>query len=335
MEKSKKKNILYRLFKRRETSVFIIIIIAVIIVQFLQPKFLNSSNINSMAISIAADGFFAIALTLALILGGIDLSVGGVAAMTCVISGYFTIAGVNIWVSILIALFCGLLIGLFNGLMISKIGLPPFIVTLSAQGISRGIAYILTEGSPLSLSGHLPESFRKLATGNILGIPMLFIIFMIFLVIVYVLLNYSNIFRRIFYVGSNENAAKLSAINVDKVKVGVYLTTALLASISGVLSLARFNVATPELSVGAENTGISAAVIGGTSMAGGSGGVLGSFLGLALLKVVNSSLVMLNISVYWQNFVQGLILILAVTVDYLSHKDINIGKFFKISSKSK
>ncbi|WP_278406565.1 ABC transporter permease [Acetivibrio thermocellus] len=143
-----------------------------------------------------------------------------------------------------------------------------------------------------------------------------------------------------YYVGSNENAARLSGINVDRVKIGVYVTIALISTLAGLLSLARFNVATPELSKGAETTAISAAVIGGTSMTGGSGGVLGTVLGIFLLKIVNSALVMMNVSVYWQEFVQGAILVLAVTIDYLSHRKNGgpsfIMKFFgldKLASK--
>ena len=166
-EETKKQNFLKKFFAQREASVLIIILIAVIIVQLIQPKFLNVSNLKSIALSISTDGLFSIGLCLALILGGIELSVGGVAAMTCVLAGYLTLAGVNIWVACLITIVAGIGIGLFNGLMISKVGLPPFIVTLGMMNLSRGIAYILTEGSPLSLSGYLPDSFRFLATGKL------------------------------------------------------------------------------------------------------------------------------------------------------------------------
>ncbi len=316
-------------------SVFLIIVAAVIIVQIIQPKFLNPNNLRSIALSVSIDGLFSIGLCLALILGGIELSVGGVAAMTCVLTGYLTLSGVNIWLACIISFVAGLFIGLFNGFMVSKVGLPPFIVTLGMMNLSRGVAYILTEGSPLSLSGYLPDSFRFLATGSIGGVPMLFLIFIIVAVIAHVLLKKSNVCRNIFYVGSNENAAKLSAINVDKVKISVYITVALLSTLAGILSLGRFNVATPELSVGAETTAISAAVIGGTSFTGGVGSILGTFLGIVLLKVVNSALVMLNVSVYWQDFVQGAILVLAVTMDYVTHRKngkpslIQIGSMWK------
>lgn len=320
MRKDKKSNLITRLLAQREMSVFLIIVAAVIIVQIIQPKFLNPNNLRSIALSVSIDGLFSIGLCLALILGGIELSVGGVAAMTCVLTGYLTLSGVNIWLACIISFAAGLFIGLFNGFMVSKVGLPPFIVTLGMMNLSRGVAYILTEGSPLSLSGYLPDSFRFLATGSIGGVPMLFLIFIIVAVIAHVLLKKSNVCRNIFYVGSNENAAKLSAINVDKVKISVYITVALLSTLAGILSLGRFNVATPELSVGAETTAISAAVIGGTSFTGGVGSILGTFLGIVLLKVVNSALVMLNVSVYWQDFVQGAILVLAVTMDYVTHR---------------
>ena len=197
--------------------------------------------------------------------------------------------------------------------MVSKVGLPPFIVTLSMMNLSRGVAYIITTGSPLSVSGYLPDSFRFLATGDVFGIPVLFLIFLLVTVVALIFTKKSNACRNIYYVGSNENAAKLSGINVDRVKIFVYVVIALLSALAGILSLARFNVATPELSKGAETTAISAAVIGGTSMTGGLGGILGTFLGIFLLKIVDSALVMMNVSVYWQDFVQGAILVIAAT----------------------
>ncbi len=338
--KNKMNEIIKKIFSQREVTVFLIIILVVAITSIIQPKFLNANNMRSIALSVSVDGLFAIGLTLALILGGIELSVGGVSAMTCVIAGYLALQGVNIWVACLASIASGLFVGLFNGLMISKIGLPPFIVTLGMENLARGMAYIITTGSPLSVSGYLPDSFRYFATGSIFGIPVLFIIFMIISAIAFILMKYSKVSRNMFYVGSNENAARLSGINVDRVKIGVYVIIALISTMAGILSLGRFNVATPELSKGAETTAISAAVIGGTSMTGGVGGVLGTVMGIFLLKIVNSALVMMNVSVYWQDFVQGAILVLAVTIDYLSQrrkgKTSIIMKFFgldKISRK--
>ncbi|MDR1785572.1 MAG: ABC transporter permease [Spirochaetaceae bacterium] len=317
----KVKGIVKKITSQREATVFLIIVVAVAVVSVFQPKFFTMGNLRSIALAIATDGFFSIGLCLALILGGIELSVGGVAAMTCVTTGYICLLGVNVWIACLISIAIGLFVGLFNGLMVSKVGLPPFIVTLGMMNLSRGVAYILTTGSTISVSGRLPDSFRFLATGDVFGLPMLFIIFLIVGAIAHIFTRYSSACRNVFFVGSNETAARLSGINVDNVKIAVYVIVALLSTITGILSVARFNVATSQLSVGAETTAISAAVIGGTSFTGGAGSILGTFMGIALLKVVNSALVMLNVSVYWQNFVQGAILILAVSMDYISHRE--------------
>ncbi len=316
---AKKPNIIKNLFAHRESSVFLIIILAVIIVSIIQPKFLSMSNIRAVAIGLSTDGLMAIGLTVVLVLGGIDISVGSVSALSCVVTGALFLAGVNIWVSVLVALLVGVGVGLFDGFMVSKIGLPPFIVTLGMMSLARGAAYIFTQGSPLSMGG-LPTAFKFFGTGDVVGIPSLFLFFIIVAVFADMMMKRSNVFRNIFYVGSNENAAKLSGVNVSKVKIWVYILSAALATLAGILSLARFNVATPQLGNMAETRAIAAAVIGGTSMSGGVGSVLGAVLGVILLNLVNSALVMLDVSVYWQDFVTGAILVLAVTLDYVSHR---------------
>lgn len=157
--------LLKRLLRQREMSVFLIILLVVAIVAIVNPKFIQPSNMKSIALSVATDGLLSIGLTLALILGGIELSVGGVAAMTCVIAGQMALMGVNIWVACLAALAAGAVCGLFNGFMVSKVGLPPFIVTLSMMNLSRGVAYIITTGSPLIgvrlSAGQLPLSGHR------------------------------------------------------------------------------------------------------------------------------------------------------------------------------
>jgi len=272
------KSFFKKLLARREASVFLIIIFAITIVSILQPKFLLWNNMRAIMIGLSTDGLMAIGMAVVLVLGGIDLSVGSVSALACVITGGLFLGGMNIWAAALIAVIAGVGIGLFNGFMIAKVGLPPFIVTLGMMSLARGTAYIFTEGSPLSMGG-LPSAFKFIGTGSIIGIP-----------------------------------------NVAKVKVWVYVLSAVLASIAGIMSLARFNVATPTLGTSAELRAITAAVIGGTSMTGGVGSIFGAVLGVILLNVLNSSLVMLNVSVYWQDFVNGAILIIAVTIDYLSHR---------------
>ncbi len=313
------KSMIKKLTAKREASVALITVLAALITGLFQPKFFSISNLRSLAIGLSTDGILAIALTIVLVLGGIELSVGSVMALSCVLVGWTFLITDNILFGIIASLTVGIGIGLFNGLMISKLDLPPFIVTLGMQSLAKGAAYIFTEGSPLSMGG-LPQWFRTLGRGSVFNIPIIFIIFMALAVIFDLLMKNITTFRMIFYVGSNENAAKLSGINVSEVKVGVYMLSALLATLTGILSLSRFNVATPTLGTMAETRAISAAVIGGTSMAGGVGTVVGTVLGVVLLNIINNALVMLNVSVYWQDFVTGAILILAVTLDYVSHR---------------
>ena len=313
------KSMIKKLTAKREASVALITVLAALITGLFQPKFFSISNLRSLAIGLSTDGILVIALTIVLVLGGIELSVGSVMALSCVLVGWTFLITDNILFGIIASLTVGIGIGLFNGLMISKLDLPPFIVTLGMQSLAKGAAYIFTEGSPLSMGG-LPQWFRTLGRGSVFNIPIIFIIFMALAVIFDLLMKNITTFRMIFYVGSNENAAKLSGINVSEVKVGVYMLSALLATLTGILSLSRFNVATPTLGTMAETRAISAAVIGGTSMAGGVGTVVGTVLGVVLLNIINNALVMLNVSVYWQDFVTGAILILAVTLDYVSHR---------------
>lgn len=313
------KSMIKKLTAKREASVALITVLAALITGLFQPKFFSISNLRSLAIGLSTDGILAIALTIVLVLGGIELSVGSVMALSCVLVGWTFLITDSILFGIIVSLTVGIGIGLFNGLMISKLDLPPFIVTLGMQSLAKGAAYIFTEGSPLSMGG-LPQWFRTLGRGSVFNIPIIFIIFMVLAVIFDLLMKNITTFRMIFYVGSNENAAKLSGINVSEVKVGVYMLSALLATLTGILSLSRFNVATPTLGTMAETRAISAAVIGGTSMAGGVGTVVGTVLGVVLLNIINNALVMLNVSVYWQDFVTGAILILAVTLDYVSHR---------------
>lgn len=313
------KNLLKKIFAKREASVLLITVAAAMVTGLLEPKFFSTSNLRSVAIGLSTDGILAIALTIVLVLGGIELSVGSMMALSCVLVGWVFLSTGNILAGIALALAVGIGVGVFNGFMISKVGLPPFIVTLGMQSLAKGAAYIFTEGSPLSMGG-LPQWFRNLGRGSFFNIPIIFIIFIVLAVIFGILMKHATAFRNIFYVGSNENAAKLSGVKVHSVKIWVYTCSAFLATITGILSLARFNVATPTLGTMAETRAISAAVIGGTSMTGGVGTILGTVLGVILLNIINNALVMLNVSVYWQDFVTGAILILAVTFDYISHK---------------
>lgn len=315
--KKEKSKTLMSIFKSREVGITLIIIVVSIIITFLNPVFLSRSNLVTTAIGLSADGIIVIGMAIVLASGALDLSVGAVMGLASVTAGGLYLLGMNIWLAVGVALLLGMFCGMINGYFIGKVGLNPFITTLAAMGMARGASYILTQGSPLSI-GKVPKSFEFIGGGRLFGIPSIVIIFVILAVITDFMTRRSEPLRKVFYIGGNEKAAVLSGINVPRVKMSIFIMTALFASIAGILTLSRFHVATPTTGIGAELRAISGAVIGGVSLRGGEGTVLGGVLGIILINIINNALVLLNVSVYWQDFVGGLILLLAVCIDYLS-----------------
>lgn len=318
-----KQNVGIKLFKvafgMRETSIMFIIIFVSALLSVLTPHFLSANNLTTSAIGMAADGIIAIGMTVALVSGAFDLSVGSIMGLSSVAAGGLYIGGMDIWLAAIVGIAVGVLCGVINGYFIGKVGLNPFITTLAMMGIARGASFVFTQGSPLSLGG-VPASFKFLGGGKLFGLPFIVFLLLVILIACDFMMRRSEPFRKVFYLGSNEKAAVLSGINVAKVKMGVFILSAFLASIAGILALARFNVATPTMGVNAELRAISAAVIGGTSLRGGEGSILGAILGVVLINLINNGLILLNVSVYWQELVSGLILLLAVTIDFYGHK---------------
>ena len=313
------KSILMKLGKIREITIIGVIVLLSIILSFISPTFLTTDNLITTVMGIAMMAIVAEGMTLALVSGGFDLSVGSVMSMSGVLAGSLALGGMNIWLASLLALVASCISGLITGLFIGKVKINPFIMTLGMQGVIQGVAYVLTQGAPISLTG-IPASFTFLGQGTIAGIPTLIWILVVVILIGDILMRNFSQARKIYYLGSNESAAYLSGISVDWVKVSIYVLTALLAGVAGILTLSRFSVATPTAGQGMELQAIAACVIGGASLSGGEGSVLGALLGSLLVGLVNDALVLLNISVYWQSFVTGFVLIAAVTTDVLTHR---------------
>lgn len=309
----------------RETTVILIIITVSALLALLSPHFITRDNLVSTAIGLSADGIITVGMTIALVSGGLDFSVGSVMALSGVTAGALYYGGVNIWLACAIALAVAMLCGLINGFFIGKIGLNSFITTLAMAGIARGASYVFTQGNLISLFD-LPDSFAFVGQGNVLGLPFIVIVFIIIAIIGDFVMRRSELFRKVFYTGSNERVAILSGINTSRVKIAVYLLTATLSGIAGILSMARFTVVTPTAGMGADMRSISAAVIGGASFSGGEGTIFGAVLGVVLLNLINDGLILLNVPVYWQELVNGLILITVVTLDYMSHQN-RVNKF--------
>jgi ribose transport system permease protein len=211
------------------------------------------------------------------------------------------------------------LIGVINGFLIGKVGINAFITTLGMMEVGRGLVYVITNGSSVSIATDSP-SFDFIGNGSILGFPVIVLIFVVCIILGHLFIRHSAPAMNVFYVGSNEKAAKLSGINTSNVKMFVYIFSAMLAAFAGILSLSRFGVATSSMGDGSEMRVISAAVIGGASLSGGEGSVIGTVFGVILLNIINNALVLYNVSVNWQDVISGMILILAVSIDVISHK---------------
>ncbi|WP_199914487.1 ABC transporter permease [Aminobacter sp. MSH1] len=310
---------LARLGSMREAGLIVIILALCIAMSFASPHFLTWGNFRAMLMSFSIEGIVVVGMTILLIVGGIDLSVGSVVAFSMVVSGALFLAGLDPWTASLIGIAVSALIGAVMGFFVTVVGLNHFITSLAAMVIVRGLCLIVTKGTPLSLFT-LPPAFKAIGQGSFHGVPYVIIIFVMVVAVFDFLLRRATAFRKVFYTGSNEKAAQYSGIRTKQVKFWVTVLSSTLAGFAGVIYMSRFGAATPTFGAGMELNIIAAAVIGGASLNGGSGTIFGAILGMALLSVVTSSLILLDISVYWQDMIKGCILLAAVSIDHLLHR---------------
>jgi ribose transport system permease protein len=305
-----------RLGNLREAGLLLIIAVLCIAMSFASPHFLTWDNVRAMLLSFAIEGIVVVGMTVLLIVGGIDLSVGSVVCFAMVVVGKLFLLGWDPWSASVVAILLSAGIGAMIGGCVTRIGLNHFIASLAFMVIVRGLCLAVTQGTPQSLFA-LPAEFKFIGQGSVFGIPAVILIFVAIVAASDFALRRATLLRKVFYTGSNEKAALYSGIRTGAVKFWVTVLCAGLAGVAGVVYTARFGAATPTFGVGMELNVIAAAVIGGASLKGGSGTVLGAVLGLALLSVVTSSLILLDVSPYWQDVIKGLILLAAVTIDHL------------------
>lgn len=311
--------LLKSLFRARETGLIAIICVLFVVMSFISPYFLTWVNIRAMTLVFAVEGIVVIGMAILLIAGGIDLSVGSVTALAMVIAGWLFLKGIDPWTASAISIAACTAIGATMGFFVTRVGLHHFIVSLAVMVIARGACLLGTGGRPLGLFT-LPPEFKFIGHGSIGPVPVVIVIFVIFVVAFDFLVRRTTMFRKVFYTGSNEKAAAYSGIRTKKV---IFLTTTLcsaLCGVAGIIYMARFGSAQPTFGIGMELNVIAAAVIGGASLSGGTGSILGAILGAILLSVVSSSLTLLDVSVYWQDIIRGSILLAAVSFDHYFNK---------------
>jgi ribose transport system permease protein len=306
-----------RLASFREFILLLVIIAFTILMSLASPIFITRLNIEAILLALSVEATIAIGMVILLISGGLDLSVGSTLAFVGVVTGLALTAGVNSPLSILVGLLAALSVGLLNGILVAKLKINPFITTLGTMITIRGLLLILAEGRAVL---NLPKAFTVIGQGRLFGIQYPIFILLFLVVGGDLLLRNSRFFRQSYYIGGNENAARLSGINVDLVKIFNYCLVAVLAGIAGLMITARFGSSSLTVGTGIELRVITACIIGGASLSGGEGSVLGAFLGALFMGMLANALNLLGVDVYYQSFVTGLILILAVVFDVLNER---------------
>ncbi len=309
---------LKNIVKQREFMIFMIVAVMFIFMTFASPYFLTIPNLLAVMLGLSLEAIIAVAMVHLMVSGGFDMSVGSVVAFTGASTAMMLRSGMPVPLAVLIGLIIGGAIGLFNGFIVAKVGINAFVTTLSSLSLFRGLTLIVTRGQ--NIAG-LPKSFKLIGQAKLIGVQTPIIIAVILLIIGDVLLRRSRFFRQSYYIGGNEQAARLSGIPVDRMKILAYTLTGLFAGISGIVMTARLGAASVTAGSGMELRVITAVIIGGASLNGGEGSILGAFLGTLLMAIITNALTLLGVDVYWQTFVIGATLLLAVLIDTLSKRN--------------
>lgn len=290
-------------------------------------SFATATNFFNVVRQICINLFLACGMTFIILLGGIDLSVGSVIAVSgCISAGMVTWKGLPVGVGILIGIFFGCLIGLINGLIVSTTTIPAFIVTLATMNIGRGIARIYTNAQTIAV---MQPSYMFWGKGKIFGMPVQLYLIVIVILICSFILNRTKLGKHIYATGGNKLAAEYAGINTRKVTLFVFVFSGLLASLAGILTVGRTFSATMVMGQSAEMDAIAAVVLGGTSMSGGKGSISGTVIGVIIIGVLNNGMNLLGIDSSWQYVVQGIVILIAVYIDFIRSHGNPLAKLFK------
>lgn len=311
---------LKKVLAAREITLFALIVLLVVVMSFASPYFLTMANFRAMAVGLVPTGIIVIGMAFLLASGGFDLSVGAVLALASTVCALLMIAGLPIPVAVLATILLGGIVGLVNGLLITGLAINPLVATLGTMSVARGLALVFTEGFSLSA---LPPNFGLAGNAILLGLPIIVWLMLLLVIVGDFLLRRSAFFRQIYFIGSNERAARLSGIPVDAVRIVAYVLTAALAALAGILLASRLMSGTPTAGAGLELQVLAAAVIGGASLRGGEGTVLGAFFGAVFVALINNAMTMLAVSIYWQMIITGAVLVVAVAIDMIGRRRVN------------
>ncbi len=304
----------------RETGVFLALLALVLIMTLLSPFFLKPMNIFNVLRGMSTIGIMSIGVTMVIITGGIDLSVGSLLAVTGMFTARLMYAGVFPWICVAGGFVLGLLLGMLNGFVITKVKVNAFITTLGMMSVGRGLTYLLATGVQGTVASNMPmrDPSVNFIGGGYLGPVPFPIVEMVILVVVFSwFLGNTVLGRQIYAVGSNDEAARLSGVNVDRVKLFTYTATGVLCALAGIMSGGLLATAATNAGEGNELDVIAAVVIGGASLSGGVGTVIGAIIGAAIMAVLRNAFVLLHLPAFLQTISIGVVIILAVASDNL------------------
>lgn len=313
-----RRNLLLRAERFRDFGLLVFIIVLSLVIQVRNPTFLTLSNINTLLVNASILSILAVGMMMVLIIRGIDLSIGSTIALSGMVSAltvslYPTIHPV---LSILEGVLVGAVVGTVIGLLVSKFNVLPIIATMGMMNIVRGLTFLVSGGKWIS-AYQMSVPFKKIATGSILGINTLIFIAVVIYIIFYYFINHTRTGRQIYAVGSNPEAAEVSGIPKTRIIWMVYIFMGALAGLAGVLWVSRFASAQGDTAVGYEMGVIAACVLGGISLAGGSGKISGLILGVILFGILNNALPLINVSPFWQQGIQGAVILAAIIINVL------------------
>ena len=294
----------------REMTTLVALILVIAVFTALNPRYLSVANMVDVLDQATINGLLAIGITFVIITGGIDLSVGSTMAIVIVVVGkLLTSQGMNPVLAVVVGIALGAALGAFNGLLVTRFKLQPFIATLATMSVFRGIAYVVTGGWPVL---DIPQAFRTMLDGDILGkIPIAIVILLVFALAGHLILTRTKAGVYTFAIGGNQESTRLSGVNVNRYKNLTYVLCGVGAALAGMVMLARLGTGEPAAGQGYELNAIAAAAIGGTSLAGGRGSILGTLLGALLLSALRVGLVVESVDSFWQYIATGAIIAFA------------------------
>ncbi|MCY1715166.1 ABC transporter permease [Caproiciproducens galactitolivorans] len=302
----------------KEQAIFVVLIVLFIIFACSSPEFLTVTNLLNIARQVSILGIASVGMTYVILIGGIDLSTGSIITFVNIITAYLMVkSGINMWLAILISLIVSTGIGFINGFLVANFNMPSLIVTFATQIVFEGLAYIISKGMPIF---GFPNAFTQIGQGYLGPIPTPIIIMIVIFAIGGFILNKTYFGRYFYALGGNETASELSGIRVKRVKYLIFSLSGFFAGVAGIVMLARTNSGQPTAGKGYEFKVITDVVLGGVSVAGGSGKLSNVVAGVMIMGILENGMVLLNISSYVQMVVEGIILVLAVGFDCVQKK---------------